>query len=177
MRCSGPPDAPIGSTDVGDEVRRGSGADLPPGTLYGLLRLRVDVFVVEQRCPYPELDGRDLAPGTVHFWTGPAGSPLACLRVVTEPDGVRRIGRVCTAAAVRGRGLARRLVGAALDEVGDAACVLDAQAHLTGLYGALGFAASGPGYDWDGVLHVPMRRVGRVPPTGTPSPEEDTGHE
>jgi ElaA protein len=38
-------------------------ADLTPFELYGLLRLRVDVFVVEQDCPYPELDGRDTEPG------------------------------------------------------------------------------------------------------------------
>ena len=42
--------------------------ELSTGTLYALLRLRVDVFVVEQRCPYPELDGRDAEPGTRHVW-------------------------------------------------------------------------------------------------------------
>jgi ElaA protein len=144
-------------------VRRAGGADLAPATLYGLLRLRVDVFVVEQRCAYPELDGRDLDRGTVHFWTGPGEAPQACLRLLTEPTGDRRIGRVCTTAAARGRGLVRELMVAALDEVGDAACVLDAQAHLTRLYGGFGFAPNGPGYDWDGVPHVPMRRAGRAP--------------
>ena len=144
-------------------VQRGRGADLPPVTLYGLLRLRVDVFVVEQHCAYPELDGRDLDPTTVHLWTGPDEAPQACLRLLTEPTGDRRIGRVCTTAAARGRGVATRLIGAALDEIGDAACVLDAQAHLTRLYGGFGFAPNGPGYEWDGVLHVPMRRAGRAP--------------
>ena len=53
--------------------------DLSAAVLYGLLRLRVDVFVVEQRCAYPELDGRDLEPGTVHLWTGRAEPPApAC---------------------------------------------------------------------------------------------------
>jgi ElaA protein len=159
---------------VNDVVHRVTGPDLSASELYGLLRLRVDVFVVEQRCPYAELDGRDLEPGTVHLWTGE--QPSAYLRLLTEADGVRRIGRVCTAPAVRGRGLVRRLMTAALAEIGDAACVLSAQEHLTGLYGGFGFTPNGPGYDWDGVPHVPMRRAGRTPSTG-PTAEEDTGHD
>jgi ElaA protein len=139
-------------------VHRACGSDLAPAALHGLLRLRVDVFVVEQRCAYAELDGRDLDPATVHLWVGAADAPLACLRLLAEPGGDRRIGRVCVAPAARGRGLARRLLAAALDEIGDAACVLDAQAHLTRLYGGLGFTPDGPGYDRDGVAHVPMRR-------------------
>ena len=154
-------------------VHRVGGADLAAAELYGLLRLRVDVFVVEQRCAYPELDGRDLDPGTVHLWAGPADAPLAVLRPPTEPGGERRIGRVCTAAAARGRGLAGRLITAALDEVGDGACLLDAQAHLTRLYGDFGFAPNGPGYDWDGVPHVPMRRAARTRFTGADS---ERGH-
>jgi ElaA protein len=150
------------------------GPDLTTAALHGLLRLRVDVFVVEQRCAYAELDGRDLDTGTVHFLIGPEGAPLAYLRLLTEPAGVRRIGRVCTAASARGRGLSRRLLVDALREVGDAPCVLDAQAHLTGLYGGFGFVPSGPGYDWDGVPHVPMRRPPRSARSTAPR-EEDTG--
>jgi len=44
-------------------------------TLYALLRLRVDVFVVEQQCAYPELDGRDLEPRARHYWLGGPGHP------------------------------------------------------------------------------------------------------
>ena len=154
-------------------IRAVRGPDLSTVELQGLLRLRVDVFVVEQRCAYAEVDGRDLDPGTVHVVAGPADAPLAYLRLLTEPGGERRIGRVCTAATARGRGWSRRLMEAALQEVGDAPCVLSAQAHLVGLYGGFGFAPSGPGYDWDGVPHVPMRR----PSGGTPissSRKEDT---
>jgi ElaA protein len=146
-------------------VRRHCGDELTSRGLYGILRLRVEVFVVEQRCAYADLDGRDLDPGTVHLVIGPDVAPLAYLRLLPEPTGERRIGRVCTAAPARGRGLSRRLLAVALQEVGDAPCVLDAQEHLTGLYGGLGFVPSGPGYDWDGVPHVPMRR-----PSGGPLP-------
>jgi ElaA protein len=143
---------------MGDEVHRAIGPDLSAAELHGLLRLRVDVFVVEQRCPYGEIDGRDLEPATVHLWTGARTEPSAYLRLLTEADGVRRIGRVCTARAARGRGLVRRLMAAAITEIGEGPCILSAQAHLTGLYGGFGFTPDGPGYDWDGVPHLPMRR-------------------
>ena len=158
-----------GVTGMDGTVHRSGGAELSPEALYGLLRLRVDVFVVEQTCAYPELDGRDLDAATVHLWAGPGTAPTAYLRLLTEPTGDRRIGRVCTAAGARGRGLARRLMVAALAEIGDAACVLDAQSHLTRLYGGFGFVPNGPGYDWDGVAHVPMRRAGRAPSDSSPA--------
>nr|WP_203917557.1 GNAT family N-acetyltransferase [Rugosimonospora africana] len=133
---------------------------LDAGTLYALLRLRVDVFVVEQTCPYPELDGRDTEPGTWHVWHNEQGGPNGYLRIMEEPDGSARIGRVCVAAPQRGTGLARRLMAAALDRVGDRTCVLDAQSHLAGFYAGLGFEPDGPEFVEDGIPHVPMRRPG-----------------
>ena len=67
----------LDSADMDGTVRAVRGPDLTTAALHGLLRLRVDVFVVEQRCAYAELDGRDLDPGTVHFVLGPAVAPLA----------------------------------------------------------------------------------------------------
>ena len=142
-------------------VHRAWAADLPLGTFYELLRLRVDVFVVEQACPYAELDGRDLEDETRHIWLGGDGHPepvLGCVRVLREPAGEFRIGRLCTARSVRGRGLGRQLMEAALAEVGERACVLDSQEHLAGFYREYGFRQVGDSYDWDGVAHVPMRR-------------------
>jgi ElaA protein len=114
--------------------------------------------VVEQHCPYPELDGRDLDPGTLHVWLGESDAPLAYLRMLEEPDGTARIGRVCVAAAARGQGLARDLMAYTLELVGPRPCVLDAQAHLTAFYATLGFAATGPEFDDEGIPHIPMRR-------------------
>lgn len=148
-------------------VRAARFVDLDPPTLYALLRLRVDVFVVEQECAYPELDGRDTEPGTVHLWVSDprsgaqasdAAPPLAYARLLFDPDGTARIGRVCTAWQARGRGLAARLVTHALHLAGDRPCVLDAQSYLVGFYRALGFTPSGPEYVEDGIPHVPMRR-------------------
>ncbi|HLU59720.1 MAG TPA: GNAT family N-acetyltransferase [Pseudonocardia sp.] len=142
-------------------VHRAYVADLPLHTFYELLRLRVDVFVVEQACPYPELDGRDLEDSTRHFWLGGDGRSepvLGYLRLLRESTGEFRIGRVCTARSVRGRGFGRQLMQAALAEVGDRTCLLDAQEHLAGFYREFGFGQVGESYDWDGVAHVPMRR-------------------
>jgi ElaA protein len=143
-------------------VHRAWAADLDPAMLYELLRLRVEVFVVEQASPYAELDGRDLEPEARHFWLGGGDEPLlGVVRLLADGRHALRIGRLCTARSARGLGLGRRLMEAALAEVGDRACVLDAQEHLAGFYRAYGFEPTGPGYDWDGVAHVPMRRPAR----------------
>jgi len=142
-------------------VHRAWAADLDARTLYELLRLRVEVFVVEQACPYPELDGRDLEDRARHYWLAGEGRPtpvLGCLRLLKESDGAYRIGRVAVARPARGRGFGRQLLEAVLGEVGDGPCVLDAQEHLAEFYRGYGFVASGPSYDWDGVAHLPMRR-------------------
>ena len=133
--------------------------------LYRILKLRCDVFIVEQHCPYPELDGRDTEPGTLHLWQdAPDGTVAAYLRVLTEPGGEARIGRVVTAASARGRGLAGDLLAAALEQIGPGRpAVLDAQTVATGLYERYGFVPTGPAFDEDGIEHVPMRRA----PTAT----------
>ena len=77
--------------------------ELDPGTLHDVLRLRQDVFVLEQECLYPDLDGRDLDPGTVQVWAEDAeGRVVATLRIL-EDGGPVRIGRVATAMAARNR--------------------------------------------------------------------------
>ncbi|MCO6004683.1 GNAT family N-acetyltransferase [Actinoallomurus purpureus] len=132
--------------------------ELDSGTLYALLKLRVDVFVVEQECPYPELDGRDTEPGTRHVWlSDDSGTPEAYLRVLDDAGGAR-IGRVVTAPHARGGGLAGRLMEAALEAIGDRTVRLDAQTHVAGFYARYGFVVDGPEYVEDGIPHVPMVR-------------------
>jgi ElaA protein len=135
-------------------------AELDGATLYALLRLRVDVFVVEQRCPYPELDGADTAPGTLHAWTADDAGPAAYLRILDEPGGSVRIGRVCTRADARGRGLAAELMREALGRVRGRPVRLNAQTHLTGWYRRFGFVVSAPEFLEDGIPHTPMRYGG-----------------
>ncbi|GIG86833.1 GNAT family N-acetyltransferase [Plantactinospora endophytica] len=140
------------------EFRVASFADLDARTLHDLLKLRVDVFVVEQECPYPEIDGRDVEPGTRHLWLSRDGAPIAYLRLLGDPGGVERIGRVVVAPDARSGGYAGRLMTEALAVVGSRPCVLDAQAHLVNFYGRYGFTVTGPEYLEDGIPHVPMRR-------------------
>jgi len=138
-------------------LRRARFAELTPFEVYGLCRLRVDVFVVEQECPYPELDGRDTEPTTVHLWLESDGRVAATIRVLD--DGVTKaIGRVATAADFRGQGLAARLMAEGIALCGGSPITLGAQAHLEGWYEQFGFRCSGPGYVEDGIPHVPMRR-------------------
>ncbi|MGY1836129.1 GNAT family N-acetyltransferase [Blastococcus sp. SYSU DS0510] len=143
------------STDL--LLRRAAFADLTPFEVYALCRLRVDVFVVEQECPYPELDGRDVEPATEHLWFEEAGEVLATVRVLDD-GATRAIGRVATAERARGRGLAGRLIEEALATYGGGPLTLGAQAHLEHWYARFGFRTSGPGYVEDGIPHVPMRR-------------------
>jgi ElaA protein len=141
-------------------IRAAAFTDLDPLTLYRLLELRVAVFVVEQASPYPELDGRDLEPTTVHLWIdGDRGTPVAYLRILAEADGTARLGRVVTAPARRGEGLAAALVTHALALTEPTTAVLDAQSHLTGWYAELGFEVAGAEYLDDGIPHTPMRLV------------------
>ncbi|OII12479.1 GNAT family N-acetyltransferase [Curtobacterium sp. MCBA15_008] len=127
-------------------------------TLHEILRLRQDVFVVEQGCAYPDIDGRDLEPGTVQFWAG-QGSVDATLRLLREPDGTERIGRVATARASRGQGLAAQLIEAAIAETRSPSIAIDAQAHLEQWYGRFGFVRSGEDFVEDGITHLPMTRT------------------
>ena len=149
-------------------VRTSSFAELDPRTLYLLLRLRVDVFVVEQDCPYQELDGRDLEVGARHVFTSDdEGIPTAYLRVLEDGDTVR-IGRVCTRVDARGAGLAAHLMHEALAGCAGRPVVLDAQSHLAGWYERFGFIANGAEFVEDGIAHVPMRRdnaVAESPPS------------
>jgi ElaA protein len=145
--------------------------ELDAATLYALLRLRVDVFVVEQRCPYPELDGHDVEPGTVHMWLEHDGAPVSYLRILDDP-GAAQIGRVCTHAAHRGRGLSGRLLAAALDLLGDRPSMMHAQSYLTGFYARFGFEIAGPEFVEDGIPHTPMTRRPKIDerPTAVPPP-------
>ncbi|WP_127782759.1 GNAT family N-acetyltransferase [Rhodococcus sp. X156] len=143
-------------------VHRSWSADLDTPTLYRLLALRVEVFVVEQACPYPELDGADLLPQTRHLWLQEGENVLGTVRLM-QPDGDGgdfRIGRLCVARHARGHGHARRLMQAALAEVGSQPCRLNAQVPMVGFYETHGFASDGSVFVEDGIKHLPMLRSG-----------------
>ena len=136
--------------------------DLNPHTLHDIMRLRVDVFVVEQECAYPELDGRDVEAGTWHLWAADNQRIVSYLRLLSEPDG-HRIGRVCTAAAARGNGLAGTLLSRALELTGGTRSYLNAQLTVVPFYERFGFRTTGDSFDEDGIAHVLMIRDAPTP--------------
>ena len=140
-----------------DELRTASFRDLDTTTLYAILKLRSDVFVVEQDSVYADPDGRDDEPGTRHLWFSRDGEIRAYLRILDDGE-VQRIGRVVTAPAARDAGLAGRLIDHALTVIGNRPSALNAQAYLVGFYGKFGYSQTGPEYIEDGIPHVPMFR-------------------
>jgi ElaA protein len=145
-------------TTSGITVEALSFVDLDAATAYAIWRLRQDVFVVEQACPYPDLDGRDTEPGTVHVVMREGDDVVGYARVLDDGE-EWRIGRVVLAPAARGRGLADWLMTAALEACPGRPAVLDAQSPLVGWYNKFGFAVDGEEFLEDGIPHVPMRRL------------------
>lgn len=135
---------------------------LSPHSLYALLQLRVDVFVVEQNCPYPELDGRD---HTATHVQGYNDQGLAAYARILPPDADGRvwIGRVIVAASQRGKGDGRTLMQQAMNwaeaAYPDREIWLGAQVESQGFYETLGFAVAGEGYLEDDIPHVPMAKA------------------
>ena len=136
-------------------IHRRTAAQITAAELHDLLRLRIDVFVVEQDCPYHEIDGNDLAAGTEHWWIESGGTVAATIRLLARPDGATRLGRVVTHPSHRGRGLAARLIRTATAEAARPIHI-DAQAHLREWYEGLGFGVCGPPFVEDGIDHLPM---------------------
>ncbi|GAA5112809.1 GNAT family N-acetyltransferase [Alloalcanivorax gelatiniphagus] len=136
--------------------------DLDVRMAYDVWRLRQQVFVVEQDCPYPDLDGRDVEDATRHVvlleGEGRDAEVVGTLRVLDDGDRAR-IGRVVLARSARGRGLAALLMEEAVALCGGREVRLDAQIGLAGFYEAYGFAVTGPEFDEDGIMHVPMSRA------------------
>jgi len=128
--------------------------------LHDILRLRGDVFVVEQACVYPDIDGRDTEQTTLHHWIERSGSIASYARTLADDAGATRAGRVVTAPRCRGEGLAAALIRHLTTTI-PGPIVLDAQSYLVGWYERMGFGVSGPEFVEDGIAHVPMARIGR----------------
>lgn len=136
--------------------------------LYDIVRLRVDVFVVEQACIYPELDGIDVLTGTWHCQGRLNGNLVAYARLigldVNGQNGVMaapiKIGRVLTHESHRGQGLARQLMMRLLAHAGELAperpIALSAQTAVVGFYQSIGFTVVSDEYIEDGIPHIDM---------------------
>ena len=140
--------------------------------IHQLYKLRVDVFVHEQRCPYAEIDATDADPQTVHLlaWDADTHELLGTARVfpaaptdaaLADATGAQ-IGRFALAPAARGTGLGRELLQAAIDLAErmrpGQPLYLEAQVGLVDYYASFGFTPVGELFDDEGVPHQPMLR-------------------
>ena len=130
----------------------------PPEILYRILQLRSEVFVIEQACVYLDPDGRDLEAGARLLWLEGDDGLVAATARVLDDGGARRIGRIATAPAHRGAGLAAQLVEHFV-ATSAGPWRLDAQSHLADWYRRFGFEVDGDEYLEDGIPHVPMLRA------------------
>lgn len=124
--------------------------------LYEVLRLRVDVFVVEQVCAYPEIDGHDLY---AQHLLGTADGRLAAYCRWFEDEGRVTLGRIVVGREWRGRGWGKAITREAIRLIGAGPVRVHAQTRLEGFYRELGFEPVGEPYDDFGVLHLRMDRL------------------
>ena len=137
---------------------------LSPYELYGVLKLRSDVFVVEQTCVYPDLDNKDIDVGSLHImmYDDDALAGYArCLAPAISFADASSIGRVVIASSARGKGHARKLMSSAIQTCFDSwpeiPIEIGAQTYLQEFYEGLGFIAISSPYDEDWIMHVDMR--------------------
>jgi len=136
--------------------------DLDTRQLHDILKLRVDVFVVEQNCPYPEIDGLDLHEGVRHLLGYQDGQIIAYARLL--PNGLKynmpSIGRVIAHPDYRKDGLGHQIMKMALRHAQEIwprrDLFLQAQQHLEAFYTKHGFQSCSDTYLEDNIPHVDM---------------------
>jgi len=128
--------------------------------LYQILRLRQEIFIVEQACAYSDVDGKDKTAH--HLMAFEDGELVGCLRVLERGISFAEasIGRVVVAEGYRGRGIAKELMQRALDftrtEWNEARIKISAQTYAIPFYAGVGFRAVSAEYLEDGIPHVDM---------------------
>jgi len=140
-------------------------SELSTTELYAFLKLRTDVFFLEQKIDETELDDRDREADTQHLWLAEAsGAVAAYLRVLKDEEPELRdarliIGRVVVDPAHRGRGLAQQLLERVMEAFGDQPMLLHAQVYITPLYTGFGFEPVGEPFLEAGIQHQSMYRA------------------
>jgi ElaA protein len=131
--------------------------------LYDILKLRIDVFVVEQTCYYPDLDNIDRHQETLHLFCYEEGKISAYLRILAKGqsyDEYISIGRVIVADQARGTGMGHKLMAEALTVSNqyfpEEAIKISAQEHLEGFYNKHGFERISAMYLEDNIPHIAM---------------------
>jgi ElaA protein len=135
-------------------------ATLTPNELYALLRLRAEVFVVEQNCVFLDADNKDIY--CHHLMLFDNKQLIAYARLVPSGISYREmsVGRVVTAKEARGKGAGRQLMQLAVEYCrkifGDGPIRIGAQFYLEKFYAGIGFTPTGDVYDEDGIEHIEM---------------------
>jgi len=131
--------------------------------LYDILKLRIDVFVVEQTCYYPDLDNIDRDIDTIHLFCYQEGNISAYLRILAKGqsyDEYISIGRVIVAKQARGTGLGHQLMAEALSlskkYFPEEVIKISAQEHLESFYNKHGFERVSAMYLEDNIPHIAM---------------------
>lgn len=135
-------------------------AELTKDQLYSIIKERINIFIVEQNCPYPELD--DLDQGSYHLFFEEDGEIRAYCRILPKVLKYEEvsIGRVIVKEAYRRTGIATILMRSAIDfvetELNETEIKIQAQDHLRSFYSSFGFKAISETYLEDGIPHVDM---------------------
>ncbi|MFA9558586.1 GNAT family N-acetyltransferase [Evansella sp. AB-rgal1] len=128
--------------------------------LYNILKERVNIFVVEQECPYPEIDSKDQL--AYHLFKEEDGDVLAYARIFKGGDYYEEasIGRVIVIKEARATGLGRELLQEAINflhnELEETSIKIQAQDYLRKFYGSFGFVPISEVYLEDGIPHLDM---------------------
>lgn len=138
--------------------------EIPAGVIYGMLKLRQDIFIIEQNCIYEDIDNLDMESGHLLLLDG--DFVAGCARLV--PPGLKyseiSIGRIAIASPYRNRQLGREIVERAIEIAendGHSVIRIEAQQYLLNFYKSLGFVPDGEVYDLDGIPHLEMVKTGQ----------------
>ena len=140
--------------------------DLTPHELYATLRLRSEVFVVEQNCVFQDMDNKDQLCYHLMAWQNTSENPELIAYTRLMPPGVSydlpSIGRVVISPLERGSGIGKLLMEKSIEELrrlfGKTPIKIGAQLYLKGFYQSFGFEQSSNIYDEDGIDHIEMIR-------------------
>ena len=131
--------------------------ELTTEELYEILKLRAEVFVVEQNCPYQDLDDKDQS--SYHLFLEDNGQIIAVLRILPENIAYKEmaIGRLIVKKSYRGKGISRKMMVRAMEfiteDLGKEKIKLSGQAYLSDFYQSLGFEKVSEMYLEDGIEH------------------------
>ena len=144
--------------EIKPELHKKTFQDLSTDELYELLRVRSEVFVVEQNCVYQDLDGDDQQ--SIHLWLTIADKVVALARICPAGTHMQNIsiGRVIT--TVRGKGYGKQImldaIDAAVEHFSATTIDIEAQKYAKGFYEGVGFKQSSASFMLDGIPHIKM---------------------